>query len=68
MTVALGDDEVRSYAGMRSFGVGPDAEGVPRLLLNGEPYFHAGSWTRGTGPTGCSRRPPTKPWSTTSRP
>lgn len=45
--VRLGDDEVRSYAGMRSFGVGPDAHGVPRLLLNGEPYFHAGVLDQG---------------------
>lgn len=47
VTVTLGDDEVRSYAGLRSFGVGPDAQGVPRLLLNGEPYFHAGVLDQG---------------------
>ncbi|KRC36888.1 glycoside hydrolase family 2 protein [Oerskovia sp. Root22] len=45
--VTLGDDQVRSYAGMRSFGVGRDERGVPRLLLNGEPYFHAGVLDQG---------------------
>jgi Glycosyl hydrolases family 2, sugar binding domain/Glycosyl hydrolases family 2, TIM barrel domain/Glycosyl hydrolases family 2 len=47
VTVALGADQVRSYLGMRSFAVGPDAAGVPRLLLNGEPYFHAGVLDQG---------------------
>jgi hypothetical protein len=47
VTVALGADRVRSYLGMRSFAVGPDAAGVPRLLLNGEPYFHAGVLDQG---------------------
>ncbi|MBE7701123.1 glycoside hydrolase family 2 [Oerskovia sp. Sa1BUA8] len=47
VTVTLGDDEVRSYAGMRSFGVGPAAQGVPRLLLNGEPHFHVGVLDQG---------------------
>ncbi|GAB3141920.1 glycoside hydrolase family 2 TIM barrel-domain containing protein [Micromonospora sonneratiae] len=47
VTVALGADRVRGYVGMRSFGVGPDAAGVPRLLLNGRPYFHAGILDQG---------------------
>ncbi|QPZ38674.1 glycoside hydrolase family 2 protein [Paramicrobacterium chengjingii] len=45
--VTLGDDRVTSYVGMRSFGVGPDAHGTPRLLLNGNPYFHAGLLDQG---------------------
>ena len=45
--VTLGDDRVRSYVGMRSFGVGPDETGTPRLLLNGKPYFHAGVLDQG---------------------
>ncbi|MCW4457181.1 glycoside hydrolase family 2 protein [Microbacterium sp. MPKO10] len=45
--VTLGDDSVISYVGMRSFEIGPDAEGTPRLLLNGEPYFHAGLLDQG---------------------
>ncbi|NUO57094.1 MAG: glycoside hydrolase family 2 [Hamadaea sp.] len=47
VTVTLGDDAVRSYVGMRSFGVGPGPDGTPRLLLNGEPYFHAGILDQG---------------------
>ncbi|MFB4308908.1 glycoside hydrolase family 2 protein [Actinomadura sp. GTD37] len=47
ITVELGADRVESYAGMRSFGVGPDEHGVPRLLLNGRPYFHAGVLDQG---------------------
>ncbi len=47
LEVRAGEDEVRSYAGMRSFGIGPDAAGLPRLLLNGEPYFHAGVLDQG---------------------
>src|SRR5690606_7127790 len=40
--VVLGEDRVDSYVGMRSFGVGTDAFGHRRLLLNGEPYLHVG--------------------------
>ncbi|ACZ86262.1 glycoside hydrolase family 2 protein [Streptosporangium roseum] len=47
VTVELGADRVRSYVGMRSFSVGPDENGVPRLLLNGRPYFHAGILDQG---------------------
>ncbi|HSE70890.1 MAG TPA: glycoside hydrolase family 2 TIM barrel-domain containing protein [Nocardioidaceae bacterium] len=50
--VRLGDDEVTSYVGMRSFGIGPDADGVPRLLLNGRPYFHTGVLDQGYWPDG----------------
>ncbi len=42
-----GTDEVRSYTGIRSFGLGADAGGIPRLLLNGAPYFHAGVLDQG---------------------
>lgn len=45
--VTVGHDRVTSYAGMRSFGVGSDADGQPRLLLNGRPYFHAGVLDQG---------------------
>ena len=48
----LGDDEVESYFAMRKFSVEPDGEGVPRLFLNGAPYFHnalldQGYWSDG---------------------
>ena len=48
VTITLpGGDTVQSYFGMRSFGVGPDENGVPRLLLNGKPYFHNGLLDQG---------------------
>ncbi|GAA4079710.1 glycoside hydrolase family 2 protein [Nonomuraea soli] len=57
VTVTLGQDRVRGYFGMRSFGVGPDADGVPRLLLNGRPYFHAGILDQGYWPDGLYTAP-----------
>ena len=30
VTVTMGDDRVESYVGLRSFGMGPDAHGIPR--------------------------------------
>lgn len=55
--VALGSDSVRSYFGMRTFGSGPDAAGLPRLLLNGEPFFHAGLLDQGYWPDGLYTPP-----------
>jgi hypothetical protein len=55
--VSLGQDRVRSYFGMRSFGVGPDDRGVPRLLLNGRPYFQAGVLDQGYWPDGLMTAP-----------
>jgi beta-galactosidase/beta-glucuronidase len=50
-------DQVSSYFAMRSFGVGPDASGTPRLLLNGQPYFHAGVLDQGYWPDGLYTAP-----------
>ncbi len=55
--VRLGDDRVTSYVGMRSFGVGPDTHGVPRLLLNGEPFFPVGVLDQGYWPDGLLTAP-----------
>lgn len=55
--VRLGDDRVSSYAGMRSFGLGPDASGITRLLLNGEPYLYAGLLDQGYWPDGLYTAP-----------
>lgn len=57
VTVRLGDDRVDSYVGMRSFGVGHDAAGHPRLLLNGEPYLHVGVLDQGYWPDGLLTPP-----------
>lgn len=50
-------DRVTSYAALRSFGVGADADGHPRLLLNGEPYQHVGVLDQGYWPDGLLTPP-----------
>ncbi|KRA24446.1 glycosyl hydrolase family 2 [Microbacterium sp. Root61] len=50
--VTLGEDRVRSYTGLRTVGMAPDAHGVPRLTLNGEPYLHVGLLDQGYWPDG----------------
>lgn len=45
--VLPGGDKVESYFGMRSFGIGKDEKGLPRLLLNGKPYFQNGLLDQG---------------------
>ena len=40
-------DEICSYFGVRSFGIGKDEKGVARLLLNGKPYFFNGLLDQG---------------------
>jgi beta-galactosidase/beta-glucuronidase len=57
LTVTCGADRVRSYAGLRTVAVGPDAQGHPRLLLNDEPYFHAGVLDQGYWPGGWYTAP-----------
>ena len=48
VTITLtGGDTVESYFGMRSFGIGKDEKGLPRLLLNGKPYFQNGLLDQG---------------------
>ena len=47
LTVTAGEDTVKSYFGMRKFGVGVDDEGFPRLMLNNEPYFQNGLLDQG---------------------
>ena len=42
-----GGDRVESYFGMRAFGIGKDEKGLPRLLLNGKPYFQNGLLDQG---------------------
>ncbi|PTR26636.1 glycosyl hydrolase family 2 [Rhodococcus sp. OK519] len=57
VAVVLGTDRVIGYFGMRSFGLGPDASGRTRLLLNGEPYLHAGLLDQGYWPDGLYTAP-----------
>ena len=55
--VALGEDRVTSYVGLRSVAVAPDADGHPRLLLNGEPYPHVGVLDQGWWSDGLMTAP-----------
>lgn len=40
-------DKIKSYFGVRSFGIGTDKAGKTRLLLNGKPYFYNGILDQG---------------------
>ncbi|MEI2787124.1 MAG: sugar-binding domain-containing protein [Candidatus Nanopelagicales bacterium] len=57
LQITAGDDHVESYTGLRTFTVGADTEGLPRLLLNGHPYFHAGVLDQGYWPDGLYTAP-----------
>ena len=47
LRIEAGEDAVESYFGMRKFGIVRDAKGIPRLGLNGKPYFHNGLLDQG---------------------
>lgn len=49
---ACGKDRVSSYFGMRKFSTGTDVNGIQRLFLNNEPYFHNGLLDQGYYPDG----------------
>ena len=50
MTITYGEDEIRSYFGMRHFSVEKDKNGRPRLCLNHVPYFQNGILDQGYWP------------------
>jgi len=50
-------DRVESYFGMRSFGMGKDERGRPRLCLNGRPLFQVGPLDQGYWPDGLYTPP-----------
>ena len=56
-TVECGEDRVESYFAMRKFSVEKDETGVPRLFLNGRPYFHNGVLDQGYWPDGLYTAP-----------
>ena len=47
LRITAGQDTVSSYFGMREFGRILDAQGYPRLALNGKPIFHTGLLDQG---------------------
>ncbi len=50
MTIRAGKDQVESYFAMRKFSRGVDEKGIPRLMLNNEPYFFHGILDQGYWP------------------
>ena len=47
LEITTDTDTVKSYFGMRKFGVGTDSNGKKRLMLNNKPYFHNGVLDQG---------------------
>lgn len=56
-TVVYEEDRVQSYFAMRKFSVEKDGDGIPRLFLNGKPYFHNGLLDQGYWPDGLYTAP-----------
>lgn len=50
-------DRVGSYCGMRKITVGPDRDGLQRLLLNNQPLFQYGTLDQGWWPDGLYTAP-----------
>ncbi|MDO4429358.1 MAG: glycoside hydrolase family 2 TIM barrel-domain containing protein [Atopobiaceae bacterium] len=57
LEVSLGADRVRSYCAFRTVEVRPDAAGVSRVHLNGEPLFLRGVLDQGYWPDGLMTPP-----------
>ena len=55
--LAFGTDRVHSYCAFRTVEVRPDAHGVPRVHLNGEPVFLRGVLDQGYWPDGLMTAP-----------
>ncbi len=52
LEVKLNGDSVKSYFGMRSVEIKADDKGIPRIHLNGQPYFMNGLLDQGYWPDG----------------
>lgn len=50
-------DSVASYFGLREVAIGPDEQGVNRILLNGQPLFQFGPLDQGFWPDGLYTAP-----------
>lgn len=57
LEIITGSETVKSYFAMRAVEMRPDEAGVPRLFLNGAPYFHAGVLDQGYWPDGLYTAP-----------
>ena len=52
LTIEGKQDKIQSYFGLRTVGIAQDKKGLPRLLLNGKPYFFNGVLDQGYWPEG----------------
>ena len=57
LNIALGDDFVKGYFGMRKFEVAKDGNGVLRFFLNGKLFFPIGTLDQGWWPDGLLTPP-----------
>ncbi len=57
LEITLGDDTVKSYAGMRKIELKKDTAGLNRLFLNNEPLFQYGTLDQGWWPDGLYTAP-----------
>ncbi|SHO51730.1 glycoside hydrolase family 2 protein [Anaerocolumna xylanovorans] len=57
LTVIVGEDRVDSYFAMRKVEVKKDEKGIPRIFLNGKPYFQNGVLDQGYWPDGLYTPP-----------
>ncbi len=57
LEASIGPDKVRSYFGMRKFGLGKDDRGRTRLCLNNKPLFQFGPLDQGYWPDGLYTPP-----------
>ncbi|MEI6535250.1 MAG: sugar-binding domain-containing protein, partial [Verrucomicrobiaceae bacterium] len=57
LVITMAGDEVRSYFGMRKISLGPDKDGVTRILLNNQFVLHNGVLDQGYWPDGIYTAP-----------
>jgi beta-galactosidase/beta-glucuronidase len=57
LTVKMGNDEVKSYFGMRKVSIGKDEKGVDRIMLNNKAYYNLGILDQGFWPDGLYTAP-----------
>ena len=57
LELAMANDSVESYFGMRKLGVGRDKRGILRFYLNGKPFFFNGVLDQGYWPDGLMTAP-----------
>jgi hypothetical protein len=57
LKISFKEDRIQSYFAMRSFTIKEDKTGVPRVFLNGKPYYQNGVLDQGYWPEGLYTAP-----------